>query len=264
MIEFSDVAVRFGGQTIYRGLSFAVRDGEFLCILGPSGCGKSTTLRVIGGLLAAESGAVRVDGRSPAEAWEEIAYVFQSPRLVPWRDALGNVVLAMELRWGAGGKGGRGRAGKEAMRGRARELLDLVGLGADGHKYPRMLSGGERQRVAIARALAVEPRIILMDEPFAALDVATRRRMREEIVAIWQRTRKTVVFVTHDVDEALALADRVLLFSSKPARILETLAVAAPRPRALESDAELARHRARLHALFAEVETLGQAPARVA
>jgi NitT/TauT family transport system ATP-binding protein len=256
VIEFSDVAVRFGGQVVYSGLSFAVRDGEFLCILGPSGCGKSTTLRVIGGLLAAESGAVRVDGRSPAEAWEEIAYVFQSPRLVPWRDALGNVVLAMELRWGAGG---RGRGGKEAMRGRARELLDLVGLAADGHKYPRMLSGGERQRVAIARALAVEPRIILMDEPFAALDVATRRRMREEIVAIWQRTRKTVVFVTHDVDEALALADRVLLFSNKPARILETLAIAAPRPRALESDAELARHRARLHSLFADVDSVANA-----
>ena len=248
MIEFSEVAVRFGGQTLYDGLSFAVRDGEFLCILGPSGCGKSTTLRVIGGLLGAESGTVRVDGRAPAEAWEQISYVFQSPRLVPWRDALGNVVLAMELRWGAKAKGG-----KAAMRSRARELLELVGLAADAHKYPRMLSGGERQRVAIARALAVEPRIILMDEPFAALDVATRRRMREEIVAIWQRTKKTVVFVTHDVDEALALADRVLLFSNKPARILETLAIAAPRPRALESDAELARHRARLHALFTDV-----------
>ncbi|HEX7055502.1 MAG TPA: ABC transporter ATP-binding protein [Burkholderiales bacterium] len=261
MIELSDVAVRFGGQTLYEGLSFRVRDGEFLCILGPSGCGKSTTLRVIGGLLAAASGTVRVDGRPAAEAWEEIAYVFQSPRLVPWRDALGNVVLAMQLRWGAGGKGG---GGKEAMRERARELLELVGLGADAHKYPRMLSGGERQRVAIARALAVEPRIILMDEPFAALDVATRKRMREEIVAIWQRTRKTVVFVTHDVDEALALADRVLLFSSKPSRILETLSIASPRPRAPERDPELARHRARLHSLFTEVETSGDAPARVA
>lgn len=259
MIEFSDVAVRFGGQVLYEGVSFGVRDGEFLCLLGPSGCGKSTTLRVIGGLLAAASGTVRVDGRPPAEAWEEIAYVFQSPRLVPWRDALGNVVLAMELRWGRSAKGGR-----EAMHARARELLELVGLGADARKYPRMLSGGERQRVAIARALAVEPRIILMDEPFAALDIATRRRMREEIVAIWQRTRKTVVFVTHDVDEALALADRVLLFSNKPARILETLAIAAPRPRALESDAELARHRARLHSLFAKVETSGDVPARVA
>jgi NitT/TauT family transport system ATP-binding protein len=263
VIEFSQVAVRFGGQTLYDDLSFAVRDGEFLCILGPSGCGKSTTLRVIGGLLAAEAGTVRVDGRAPAEAWEQISYVFQSPRLVPWRDALGNVVLAMELRWGAGGKDGKG-GGKAAMRSRARELLELVGLGADAHKYPRMLSGGERQRVAIARALAVEPRIILMDEPFAALDVATRRRMREEIIAIWQRTRKTVVFVTHDVDEALALADRVLLFSNKPARILETLAIAAPRPRTLESDAELARHRARLHSLFAAVEASGDAPARVA
>jgi NitT/TauT family transport system ATP-binding protein len=218
----------------------------------------------MGGLLAAESGTVRVDGRAAAEAWEEIAYVFQSPRLVPWRDALGNVVLAMELRWGAGGNDGKGKGGKAAMAARARELLELVGLGADAHKFPGMLSGGERQRVAIARALAVEPRIILMDEPFAALDIATRRRMREEIVAIWQRTKKTVVFVTHDVDEALALADRVLLFSNKPARILETLAIAAPRPRALESDAELARHRARLHALFADGETSGDAPARVA
>ena len=259
MIEFHDVAVRFAGQTVYSGLDFTVRDGEFVCILGPSGCGKSTTLRVIGGLLPADAGTVRVDGRAPAEAWEEIAYVFQSPRLVPWRDALGNVALAMELRWGR-----RGRLGKDERRARARDLLALVGLRADAHKYPRMLSGGERQRVAIARALAVDPRIVLMDEPFAALDVATRRRMREEIVAIWQRTRKTVVFVTHDVDEALALADRVLVFSQKPARILETLVIGAARPRALDTDGELARHRARLHALFAESETVGEPPARVA
>ena len=245
----SDYAIRcrglrlgLGGQTIYESLDFNVRDGEFLCILGPSGCGKSTLLRVIGDLLAVDAGSVEVLGQLPRDAWHDLAYVFQSPRLVPWRNAVGNVVLGMQLRFDA-----MPRADMEA---RARELLDLVGLGADLGKYPRALSGGERQRVAIARALSVEPRIILMDEPFSALDLNTRRRMRSEIVSIWQRTGKAIVFVTHDVDEALVLADRILLLSGKPTRVLETIEVADPRPRDLDASPTLRTHRDRLHARF--------------
>jgi NitT/TauT family transport system ATP-binding protein len=223
-----------------------VRRGEFLCILGPSGCGKSTSLRVIGDLLGISAGRVTVDGRPPREAWRELAFVFQSPRLVPWRTALGNVMLAMELRYD-----GMKRAAMEAT---ARELLALVGLAGDMHKYPRMLSGGERQRVAIARALAVDPQIILMDEPFSALDLNTRRRLRLEIISIWQKTQKTVAFVTHDIDEALTLADRIILLSNKPTRVLDTIVIDEPRPRAVDRSPGLRAQRDHLHALFRRME----------
>jgi len=242
ILAFERVSTRLGGDVIFDELSFAVDEGEFLCILGPSGCGKSTSLRLIGDLLPVQGGEVRVAGQTPAKAWRSLAYVFQSPRLAPWRTALGNVMLGMELRYDG--------MAKRAMQARATELLDLVGLGRDGHKYPSMLSGGERQRVAIARALAVEPRIILMDEPFSALDLNTRRRLRAELVSIWQKTGKTVVFVTHDIEEALVLADRILLLSNKPTRVLDTLVVEAPRPRDVGADPALQRQRARLHELF--------------
>jgi len=246
VIDFSDVSVELTGDRIYDELNFSVSTGEFLCILGPSGCGKSTCLRLIGGLIAAHQGHVVVEGRAPAEAWDQIAYVFQAPRLVPWRTALGNVMLAKELRFGRGNK----REREE----QCRALLELVGLAKDADKYPRVLSGGERQRVAIARALAVDPKIILMDEPFAALDLNTRRRLRAEVIGIWESTGKTIVFVTHDIDEALMLADRVILMSNKPTCIMETIAIRAPRPRAIETSGELRGHRDHLHRLFRGLE----------
>lgn len=245
-IDFADVSVDLSGERIYDDLTFSVVAGEFLCILGPSGCGKSTCLRLIGGLLSASQGRVVVEGRAPSEAWEQIAYVFQAPRLVPWRTALGNVMLAKELRLG--------RGNRREREDQCRALLDLVGLARDADKYPRMLSGGERQRVAIARALAVDPKIILMDEPFAALDLNTRRRLRAEVIAIWEKTGKTIVFVTHDIDEALVLADRVILMSNKPTRVMETIAVEMPRPRMIEASAELRSHRDHLHRLFRTLE----------
>lgn len=246
VIAFDQVSVELSQERIYDALDFTVLSGEFLCILGPSGCGKSTCLRLIGGLLPAAGGTVRVDGRAPADAWDQIAYVFQAPRLVPWRTALGNVTLAMELRSGSGQK----REREE----RCRALLALVGLAKDADKFPRMLSGGERQRVAIARALAVEPKIILMDEPFAALDLNTRRRLRAEVIAIWEQTAKTIVFVTYDIDEALVLADRVLLMSNKPTRVIKTIAIENRRPRDIETTPELRAHRDRLHRLFRQLE----------
>jgi NitT/TauT family transport system ATP-binding protein len=246
IIDFDKVSVELSGERIYDTLDFTVLSGEFICILGPSGCGKSTCLRLVGGLLPVAEGRVLVDGRAPSEAWDQIAYVFQAPRLVPWRSALGNVMLAMELRFG----NGRKREREE----RCRALLDLVGLARDADKVPHMLSGGERQRVAIARALAVEPKIILMDEPFAALDLNTRRRLRAEVTAIWQQTGKTIVFVTHDIDEALVLADRVLLMSNKPTRVIETIAIDRGRPRDIESTSELRAHRDRLYRLFRQLE----------
>jgi len=245
IITFENVGVAFGDEQIYDRLSFDVRRGEFICILGPSGCGKSTLLRLIGGLLDVDIGRVTVDGRSPRNAWLDIAFVFQSPRLVPWRTALDNVLLGTELRFGAGDK--------ERRRARATDLLRLVGLASDARKYPSMLSGGERQRVAIARALAVDPKIVLMDEPFSALDPNMRSRMRVEVERIWLETGKTVVFVTHDIEEALQLADRTIVLSNKPTRVLEIIELHTPRPRAL-ADRDLDTHRQKLVKLFRSLE----------
>ena len=244
-IAFEDVELSLGGERIYAGVDFTVAQGEFVCLLGPSGCGKSTSLRIIGDLLAPQAGRVEINGKPPVESWQDIAFVFQSPRLAPWRTALSNVLLGVELRFGKAEA--RRRADK------AQALLKLVGLASSGGKYPLMLSGGERQRVAIARALCVDPSIVLMDEPFSALDPNTRRRMRVEIVRIWQETKKTVLFVTHDIEEALVLADRIVLMSNKPTRVLETIAVDAPRPRSL-TDPRLAAQRDRLDALFRTLE----------
>jgi NitT/TauT family transport system ATP-binding protein len=246
-IRFQDVRLSFSGEVIYDSLDFAVGRGEFVCLLGPSGCGKSTSLRLIGDLLPADGGEVTVGARPPSQAWREVAFVFQSPRLAPWRNALDNVLLGVELRMGR----------EEARRrtARAHELLALVGLANSGHKYPSMLSGGERQRVAIARALAVDPDIVLMDEPFSALDPNTRRRLRHEIERIWQQTRRTVLFVTHDIEEALVLADRIVLLSNKPTRVLEDIAVDAPRPRNPAAHPALLALREHLTQRFASLES---------
>jgi NitT/TauT family transport system ATP-binding protein len=244
-ICFDKVELSLGGEQIYAGVDFHVEDREFVCLLGPSGCGKSTSLRIIGDLLAPAAGRVEVNGKEPSESWQEIAFVFQSPRLAPWRSAVSNVLLGVELRFG------KAEARRRAKK--AQDLLKLVGLASSGAKYPLMMSGGERQRIAIARALAVDPSIILMDEPFSALDPNTRRRMRAEIERIWQETKMTILFVTHDIEEALVLADRIVLMSNKPTRVLETITVSAARPRNL-ADPELARHRDRLDALFRTLE----------
>jgi NitT/TauT family transport system ATP-binding protein len=241
-IELRDVAVRFGADNIFSGLSLSIAQGEFACLLGPSGCGKSTMIRIMGGLIEPTHGFTSVGGRSPQLARGTIAYVFQSPRLVPWRNACDNVGLAIELRTPS--------VGKNERRERVVKLLQMVGLGRDVDKFPAMLSGGERQRVAIARALAVDPSIILMDEPFSALDPDTRRRMRADLIRLWQDTRKTIVFVTHDLDEALELADRIVVFSGKPTCILDVVKVAEPRPRTVSASVSLRSEREHLLQLF--------------
>jgi NitT/TauT family transport system ATP-binding protein len=248
-VRLDHVQLRFGHETIFEDLSFEVRQGEFVCLLGPSGCGKSTSLRLMGDLLQAHSGLVEVAGLPPSQAWDQVAFVFQSPRLAPWRNVIDNVLLGVELR--------AGRAAAQQQSAKAQALLDLVGLGTSAHKFPSMLSGGERQRVAIARALAVNPSIVLMDEPFSALDPNTRLRLRQEIVRIWQETQRTVVFVTHDIEEAIWLADRIVLLSNKPTRVLESIVVDAPRPRQLQQDPALQALRQRLEHLF---HTLGFDP----
>lgn len=240
-IQFENVTAAFGGHQVYEDVTFSIDNGEFVCLLGPSGCGKSTALRFIGGLLPTTGGRVSVKGRTPDASWKDLAYVFQSPRLVPWRTALGNVLLGMEL---------RGGFSKSRMTEVAREKLNLVGLGADMDKFPAVLSGGERQRVAIARAFALDPDIILMDEPFSALDPHTRTKLRSEILRLWMSTGKSVVFVTHDMDEAITLADRIVVFSNKPTRILKQIRVDAPRPRNLAGDEGIAALRKELISFF--------------
>ena len=201
LIEVRDLVVRSGGRSILDGLSFDVEEGEFLCILGPSGSGKTTLLRVLGGLVLPTSGSIRIAGATPDRSWATTAFVFQSARLVPWRSVRGNVRLGPELRFG--------RVDDRQVD----AYIELVGLATHADRYPALLSGGERQRVALARALAVEPSIMYIDEPFNALDAAARVRIREELRAIWARQRSTILFVTHDLEEAEALGSRRILLT---------------------------------------------------
>ena len=219
-----------------RDVSLPVGAGEFCTLIGPSGCGKSTLLGMLAGLVAADSGRVLVDGR-PVTAPDprRVATVFQDAGLFPWRTALENVEFGLELQG----------VPRERRRAVATELLGPLGLREFASKYPRELSGGMRQRVAIGRALAIDTQIVLMDEPFGALDEQTRLLMGEWLLDIWRRTRKTVVFVTHSLHEALALSTRVVVMTARPGRIKSVLELPMPYPRTMESP-EMAALRARL------------------
>jgi len=206
-------------------VDLAIREGEFLAIVGPSGCGKSTLLRLVAGLHLASSGEVRVDGRIVDRPQTDLGIVFQSPVLLDWRTALSNVLVQVELR------GLDPRAYKE----RALRLLAQVGLADFTDRYPHELSGGMRQRVAIARALIHDAPLLLMDEPFGALDALTREQIRLDLEALWLATRKTVLFITHSIDEAVLLADRVVVMSPRPGRIERILDIHLPRPRGLDA-----------------------------
>ena len=233
MIEISGVAKTFparGKDTpvdALKDVNLTIKDGEFLTILGPSGCGKTTLLRMIAGLLAWDEGEITVDGRPVVGPGPERAMVFQSFALMPWATILDNVAFGLELR-------GVSKARRYA---RAEELIELVGLSGFEARLPGQLSGGMQQRVGLARALAVDPQILLMDEPFGALDEQTRRLLQEELLQIWELTRKTVIFITHSMDEAVLLGDRVALMGPRPGRIIDLTEVPLPRPRASAVDA---------------------------
>jgi NitT/TauT family transport system ATP-binding protein len=211
---------------IFQNINLSVRDGEFVSVVGPSGCGKTTLLRVINGLLPCSDGDILIDGKSAYELDNELlmGFVFQGASLLPWRTSLKNVLLGVE---------GRNHTAKEAEK-IARKFLDLVGLSGFENHYPHELSGGMQQRVNLARALAVNPRILLMDEPFAALDAQTRNFMQLELLRIWAETKKTVIFVTHMIAEAILLSDRVIVFSHRPGTIRSEFPVSLPRPRTIE------------------------------
>jgi len=204
-------------------ITVSIAAGEFVCIVGASGCGKTTFIRCIAGLLPAEEGAVRIDGNLVTRPGSDRGFVFQSDALMPWRTVMQNILFGLEV---------RGHPLSE-MQPVGSRLLNLVGLTGFEDHYPNELSGGMRQRVNLARALAIDPQVLLMDEPFAALDAQTREIMQRELLKIWAKERKTVLFITHQIDEAIYLADRVLVFSHRPGRIAADIRISFPRPRDL-------------------------------
>jgi NitT/TauT family transport system ATP-binding protein len=215
------------GRTLVKalgGISVEVGNGEFVTIVGQSGCGKTTLLKILAGLLARSAGSVTLRGEPVNGPRRDIGIVFQDPVLLPWRTVLDNVMLPIEVL----------HLDRAEFRTRAMQLIHLVGLETFEDKYPHELSGGMRQRVALARALVHDPSLLLMDEPFGALDAMTREFMNLELLRIWQEAKKTVVFITHSIPEAVFLADRVIVMSARPGRITEIVKVDLPRPRDLD------------------------------
>jgi NitT/TauT family transport system ATP-binding protein len=238
-------ASRDGEVVALADVSLKVTDSEFVSILGPSGCGKSTLLRILDGLAHADSGKVLMDGKPVERPTQERGFVFQSFNLFPWRTVRGNIEFGMEIK----------RVPKSERRTVAQRLIELVGLeGFDG-KYPHELSGGMQQRVGIARALAIDPAVLLMDEPFGALDAQTREDMQDELLRIWAQSKKTVLFVTHSIEEAIYLSDRVLIMTPRPGRILADLSIPFSRPRS-ESHRTLPEFSALRHDIHSRLKAL--------
>ena len=258
MIKLAGVSRTFAGRAgsveALQQIDLDVREGEFVTIIGRSGCGKSTLLRLIAGLIPPTAGEVSVAGEVIRKPRRDIAMVFQRPSLLPWRTVLDNVLLPIEM---FGMK-------KTAHRQRASELLDLVGLHGFEKRLPHELSGGMQQRVAICRALIQQPTVMLMDEPFSALDALTREELASELQRLHADLRTTIVFVTHSIQEAVLLADRVAVLSPRPGRIRRVLDIAIPRPRSFGYNAhleEVAESVAELHEMLLLTEKVSQAPA---
>src|SRR3954468_10391230 len=222
-LRISHLGKRFNELHALLDINLDVERGEFISVVGPSGCGKTTFLRIIAGLEPASAGEVLLDGRAVHAPGGDRGFVFQSDSLLPWRSVFANAIIGREI---------AGQVGP-AERARTMELFKLVGLEGFEHYHPRQLSGGMRQRVNLARALAIDPQILLMDEPFSSLDAQTREIMQTELMRIWEEGRKTVLFVTHQIDEAVFLSDRVLVFARRPGRVREVVRVELPRPREL-------------------------------
>jgi NitT/TauT family transport system ATP-binding protein len=202
-------------------INLEVQEKEFTCVLGPSGCGKTTLLRIIAGLEKATSGKVIIGGEIVTEPTPRLAMIFQDYSLFPWRTVLDNIAFGLEMK-------GMDETERKRV---ASHYLDLIGLCGFGKNFPYELSGGMRQRVAVARALAIDPAVLLMDEPFGALDAQTRNMLQKQLLEIWDKTKKTILFVTHSVDEAVFMADRIVVLTSRPGTIKEVVKIDLPRPR---------------------------------
>lgn len=233
-----------GARTVHalEKVSFEIQAGDFVSLVGPSGCGKSTLLKIVSGLLPASSGGVAVAGKPVDGPLENIGMVFQSPVLLKWRPVLGNVLLPVEF----------AKLDLASHRERAHSLLKLVGLEGFEEMYPHQLSGGMQQRVSLCRALVTDPELLLMDEPFGALDAMTRDELDMELLRLWQERKKTVLFVTHSIQEAVFLSDHVIVMSARPGRLLEQIAIRLPRPRTMEmmSTTEFGAYTLKIRALL--------------
>ncbi|MGI8999255.1 MAG: ABC transporter ATP-binding protein [Candidatus Limnocylindria bacterium] len=255
-VAIRDVTVRFGtatrGVEAVAGISLEIAPGSFTVIIGPNGCGKSTLLRLVAGLLAPTVGSVTVDGRAPSSGDGRVGLAFQQPRLVPWRTTLENVALPLEL---AG-------VPTPERRERGKGALERVGLARAAALWPRELSGGMAQRVALARALIGDPPVLLLDEPFSALDALTRETFDDELQRLWLDRRRTVILVTHSVSEAVALADRVVVMTPRPGRVSRSVMVDLPRPRPAEllGDPRAADLAAEVRAALSEGHSLEMRP----
>jgi NitT/TauT family transport system ATP-binding protein len=223
ILKFEKVGFQYDGRAIMRDVSFAIRPGELVAVLGPSGCGKTTILNMVAGFLQPTEGAAIIDGQEITDPGPDRGVVFQAAALYDWMTVADNISFSLRC-------AGRPKAERRRV---AVEMAALVNLTGFEDAYPYQLSGGMRQRVGLARVLAAKPKVMLMDEPFSALDAQTREIMQTELLRIWDEGRKTVLFVTHQIDEAVFLADRVLVFGRRPGRIVETIDVALPRPRLL-------------------------------
>jgi NitT/TauT family transport system ATP-binding protein len=255
-INITNAALHLGEGSsrfeVLQDITLEIAPQEFVCLLGPSGCGKSTLLGALAGHLALSGGSIRLDGASVTKPHPDRGIVFQQHTLFPWKRVIDNVVFGLKM---------QGVPRKERLE-RARAFLALVHLEAFANRYPAELSGGMQQRVEIARALINSPRVLLMDEPFGALDAQTRLSMQELLLEVWTRLRTTVVFVTHDIDEALFLGDRVLIMSPRPGRILESLRVdfARPRQRELVAEPDFARLKRHCLELLRPIGTIHPLP----
>jgi ABC-type nitrate/sulfonate/bicarbonate transport system ATPase subunit len=227
-VRFRDVSMRFGEMEVLEAINLDVAEGEFVCILGPSGCGKSTLLNIAGGFLDPIAGEVTIDGERVAGPDRRRIFVFQERGVFPWLTVEGNIGFGLF------------DVPEEERRARIAHYVQLVGLRGFERAYPRELSGGMKQRVEVARALAVKPDVLYLDEPFGALDSITRLQMRSELLRIWQAERKTILFVTHDIEESVQLADRVIVLSARPGRVRRVVPIDIAHPRDLSSTRYLA------------------------
>ena len=220
-VALNKVSKRYGNTTVLQNIDLSIGQGEFISLIGPSGCGKSTLLKLISGLTGPSSGSILVDGQTPVQARKAISYIFQDATLLPWRTVSRNVGLGLELE----------HVSRESRKQKVESLIELVGLSHVARAYPRQLSGGMKMRVSVARALATTPRLLLMDEPFGALDEMTRDRLNEELLRLRAEQNWTAVFVTHSVAEAVFLSTRIIVLAPSPGRIAQAITIPLPFPR---------------------------------